>query len=86
MPESSEVEGSCQNILMFFGKLLSMKSRQVKVSKVNQCHSVVREDYGGRATRTNARASSHFLWSHIYIISKHHVFSHVSASAKYHVT
>lgn len=35
---------------------------------------------------TNARATFHCLWSHIYSLSKHHVSSYMSASAKHLLT
>jgi hypothetical protein len=38
------------------------------------------------AGHNNAKASSHFLWYSIYILSKHHVPSHKIASRKHHMT
>ena len=56
----------------FFGELLSTKSGKAKISDLVQ----------GKLMP----ASSHCLWSHIYILSKHYMSFHVSASAKHSLT
>lgn len=49
------------------------KQRSATWCKANQYKSTISEDQQDRANWTNARASSHWLWSHIYILPKHHV-------------